>query len=112
MKSEQTDKSKVGSSVDQESQVVLIDGVFSPENASAILQAIISDKIKYHTTLKLGHYEQRGTVHQKSALRIKELSDDKEALKLLLEQAAKLGVGVKVNATINIEFVSSQNIVK
>lgn len=83
-------------------QFQLINGVFTAEDASRILGAMVKGKIDYHTLERHSHSERDQTAQIRSEERLQELRELNASLKELLETAAAEKRSLKINGVIEI----------
>ncbi len=83
-------------------QFQLINGVFTAEDASRILGAMVKGKIDYHTLERHSHSERDQTSQIRSEERLQELRELNASLKELLETAAAEKRSLKINGVIEI----------
>lgn len=88
-------------------QIKLIDGNFHPKDAARVLMQLISDKINYHNVEMLSIYEHFNGDVSNSVKRIHELSEAKESLRELLEQAEQEGYDLVIEGNININLIKA-----
>jgi hypothetical protein len=83
----------------------LIEGNFTPAEASKVIFALINSKINYHSMDAFNNeisYQKQVTGSMK---RIEELKATNKAIRALLNLAADNGLQVQVNSSIEISFV-------
>lgn len=83
----------------------LIDGQFTPSEASKVLNALISSKINYHSMEKFGNEERFGNDAANSAMRITALKKVKDSLKKVFESADQKGLHLKIDGFIEISII-------
>ncbi|WP_411896186.1 hypothetical protein [Winogradskyella sp. A2] len=87
-------------------EVQLVEGLFTPSEATHIVNALIDQKVNFHKIQKLrlceGH-EASDTTYEHN--RINELNDAKQTAKDYIAIARKEGYNVVINGTLNISFV-------
>lgn len=83
-------------------QFQLINGVFTAEDASRILGAMVKGKIDYHTLERHSHSERDQAAQIRSEERLQELRELNASLKELLETAAAEKRSLKINGVIEI----------
>ncbi len=87
-------------------KIKLLDGTFTPSEASDILNTIIDKKINFHKLQRLSIIEQNcddETPHLYN--RMDELIKAKEVIKELILEAKKEGVALKIESDIQITLV-------
>lgn len=83
----------------------LINGEFSPEEASEILHDLFSKKINFHEVKSFSKLIREGAEDQKSTERIVELKADKKQAKELIDKAAASGKSLRITSTVHIELI-------
>ncbi len=83
-------------------QFQLINGVFTAEDASRILGAMVKGKIDYHTLERHSHSERDQAAQIRSEERLQELRELNANLKELLETAAAEKRSLMINGVIEI----------
>ncbi|MFM2197591.1 MAG: hypothetical protein RLZZ505_1023 [Verrucomicrobiota bacterium] len=83
-------------------QFQLINGVFTAEDASRILGAMVKGKIDYHTLERHSHSERDRARQTRSEERLEELRDLSARLKELLESAVAEKRSLKISGVIEI----------
>ncbi|GAA4279334.1 hypothetical protein [Aquimarina mytili] len=89
-------------------KIKLLDGTFTPSEASDILNTIVDKKINFHKLQRLSIIEQNcddETPHLYS--RMDELIKAKEAIKEMILEARKEGVELKIESDIQITFIQN-----
>ena len=89
----------------QVKSVSLVDGKFSPSEASDILNALIDKKINFHKLQVLSRVE--GNEKDECSFdndRLQELKNHKVSLNEIIKDARLNGKKLKINSVINIEF--------
>jgi hypothetical protein len=87
-------------------EVQLVEGLFTPSEATHIVNALIDQKVNFHKIQKLRMcegYDEADTTYENS--RINELNDAKQTAKDYISIARKQGYNVVINGTLNISFV-------
>lgn len=84
----------------------LIDGKFTAAKAKKLLLELLSYKINYHQIEKFSNEERFGTDGEHSAIRIKELKEEKIALTKWISTLEK---DKKLNITCNIKLETSKH---
>lgn len=80
----------------------LINGTFTPSEASRILFDLISSKINYHTMENFSNQEKFGKDAPHSERRIKALQKAHTSLKEIFESAAKKKLKLKIDGSVEI----------
>lgn len=83
----------------------LIRGEFSPEEASEIINHMISKKINFHVHRNFSSEIRFGEIDKNSKERIQQLKICKSSLNATLEEAKKLGKSLKVKSSISVEII-------
>ncbi|MFY0603226.1 MAG: hypothetical protein JXQ93_04705 [Flavobacteriaceae bacterium] len=86
-------------------KVQLVEGKFSPSEASDIISALITEKINFHKLQRLGRTE--GDLHADCEYpnsRVKELEDERMIAKEFIKIARLEGQNLKINGTLEISF--------
>ena len=84
-------------------QIKLIDGTFSPEGAAEVLFAVLDDKIRFHNIRILSIQERFGGDTSQSENRIKELKAAKAKVKEVLDEAKRTGAEVELFSMVDIK---------
>lgn len=86
-------------------KVQLIEGTFTPSEASDIVTALISEKINFHKLKSLSIREGNENEDcEYSHNRIKELEDERMIAREFMKIASKEGYNLKISGTIEISF--------
>lgn len=80
----------------------LIDGVFTVEETTRILTALLNYKIDYHNREDFSNHIRFNKDIEHSKKRINQLLESKNSLPNLLEAAAAQNLNLKINGTITI----------
>ena len=83
----------------------LIKGEFSPEEASEIINHMISKKINFHELKNFSSEIRFGSIDKNSRERIQQLSASKTSLDKTIQEAKKLGKALKVKSSISVEII-------
>lgn len=86
-------------------KVQLVEGQFTPSEASDIISALIDEKINFHKLQRLGRTE--GNIHADCEYpnnRVKELEDERMIAKEFIKIARKEGQNLRINGTLEISF--------
>jgi hypothetical protein len=86
-------------------KVQLVEGTFTPSQASDVISALIEEKINYHKIQRLRmceRNEQSDCSYPNS--RIVELKEEKQKAKDFLAEARREGFNVRINGTLEITF--------
>jgi len=83
----------------------LLNGMFSPSEASDIITHLIHEKINFLKIRSLGQYIRSGSEDEWSLARIEELRHSKEAIRELLDEAKNQGKSLSIQANISIELI-------
>lgn len=80
----------------------LIDGVFTTEDATKVLTALINYKIDYHNREDFSNHIRFNKDPEHSAKRVVQLAQSKNDLEAFLDHAIQQNVKLKINGTITI----------
>lgn len=84
-------------------EIKLIDGEFTPTQASDILNAMIDQKINFHKIENLQHWEKDHDNDPKPFIdRIQQLEDEKKALDTYITQIKKSGKNVRIDGLLSL----------
>ncbi|SDG64320.1 hypothetical protein [Psychroflexus sediminis] len=87
-------------------KVKLVDGEFTPTQASDILNALIDQKINYHKIENLQHWEQNHNNDSKPFItRIQALEKEKEAVDRYISEIRKEGKKISINGIITLNSI-------
>ncbi|NEV93976.1 hypothetical protein G3567_07430 [Psychroflexus sp. YR1-1] len=90
----------------KDKKVKLVDGEFTPTQASDILIALIDQKINYHKIENLQHWEQDHNNDPKPyMMRIQELEKEKEAIDRYISEFRKAGKKLRVSGILTLKPV-------
>lgn len=92
--------------VDVTQKVKLVDGVFTPSEASDVINALIREKINFHKIHRLSLCE--GDVNSDTSFdngRVSELLKEKEEFKYIYHQAKLDGKRVRIHGILNVEII-------
>lgn len=87
-------------------EIQLVKGTFTPNEASHIIMNLINEKIKFHKIERLQIWE--GNHNCKTAHldnRIEELEKEKEIVKEIISKARDQGQQLKINGFLEISFI-------
>lgn len=82
----------------------LIEGDFSAEEAKKMLMSLISSKINFHNLNSFSDYVRFNRDPKKLENRIVELTNTREDILKLMEEAEKKGTKLKIKSNISIEL--------
>lgn len=85
----------------------LIEGMFSPDDASTVLFALINSKISFHQLESFGLQIRSGISSAHSEQRIKTLAQMKRDIKQVLELARENGQVLEIHSEIRITAVTA-----
>lgn len=88
------------------SEFKLIDGVFTAEEATQILTALINYKIDYHNREDFSNHIRFNKDLEHSKKRVNQLRESKDLLPPLLAQANAQNLKLKINGTVTITIES------
>lgn len=90
----------------KDKKVKLVDGEFTPTQASDILNALIDQKINYHKIENLQHWEQDHNNDAKPYIqRIKELEEEKKAIDRYISEIKLEGKKLSINGMLTIKAI-------
>lgn len=90
----------------QEHKIQLVDGEFTPSQASDIISSLINQKINYHNLEGLQNWERNHKYDQEPLRnRIKELEDAMKRTKDFISELKDNGKNVKIDGVIKISVV-------
>lgn len=82
----------------------LISGSFSPDAARQVLMSLINHKINFHRLNDWSHRERFGQDNPAAVKRVEELGQAREDIAQLLEEAAAMGLKLRIRSDIEIEL--------
>ncbi|UWX55672.1 hypothetical protein NYZ99_04270 [Maribacter litopenaei] len=86
--------------------IQLVDGTFTPSEASDVITALIDEKINFHKIQRLQIWEGN---HRSSTSgldsRIQELLKEKQLAKDIISEARTKGVNISINGTLSLKFL-------
>ena len=83
----------------------LIKGEFSPEEASEIINHMISKKINFHELKNFSSEIRFGSIDKNSKERIEQLKACKASLNETLQEAKKLEKSLRITSSISVEII-------
>lgn len=87
-------------------KIQLVDGTFTPTEASDVITALIDEKINFHKIQRLKIWE--GNHSSKTNMldnRIDELEKEKMTARTIIERARKNGKNITINGILEIKYV-------
>ena len=90
--------------IELDKEYKLIDGIFSNEEAGNILTALFNYKIDYHNREDFSNHIRFNKDISNSKQRIQELTDAKNAIKVMLENSKLNPSNLVIKSTITISF--------
>ncbi|MHA7831537.1 MAG: hypothetical protein ACX93O_10585 [Flagellimonas sp.] len=90
----------------EQRKIQLVDGTFTPTEASDVMTALIDEKINFHKIQRLKIWE--GNHSSKTNIldnRIDELEKEKMTARAIIEQARKNGKNITINGILEIKYV-------
>ena len=87
-------------------KIQLVDGTFTPTEASDVMTTLIDEKINFHKIQRLKIWE--GNHSSKTNMldnRIDELEKEKMTARTIIEQARKNGKNITINGILEIKYV-------
>lgn len=92
--------------ISDQRRIQLVDGTFTPTEASDVINALIDEKINFHKIQRLKIYE--GNHQGKTNLldnRIEELEQEKLTARNIIQQARTKGRNITINGVLEIKYV-------
>lgn len=92
--------------VDVMQKVQLVDGQFTPSEASDIIKALIKEKINFHKIHRLSMFE--GNIDSDTSLddsRVNQLKKEQIKFDAICDEARSLGKNIRINGILNIEVI-------
>jgi len=87
-------------------KIQLVDGTFTPTEASDVMTALINEKINFHKIQRLKIWEENHSSRTNTLNnRIDELEKEKMTARAIIEQARKNGKNVTINGVLEIKYV-------
>ncbi len=86
-------------------QQVLIKGEFSPEDASEIINHLLTKKIRFHEIRSFSSEIRLGEVDSNSMKRVHELKSSQESINAIIKKAKDAKKNLKISSTISIEII-------
>lgn len=80
----------------------LISGSFVPEDARLVLMTLINDKISFHERNDWSSRERFGEADTAALKRIEELRQTKANMEQLIEEAAAMGMKLRIDSNIQV----------
>lgn len=84
---------------------ILIDGIFTPQEAKEILLHLLFSKIHFHTKKNLGSMERTGESDPKSERRIEQLIKTEKEIKKMIANLEDPNKKLAIKSTIQIELI-------
>lgn len=91
--------------VSEKKSYCLINGAFTPDSARQVLMTLINDKIKFNQLNDWSHRERFGKDNPAVIKRIEELSQTKEDIAQLIDEAGAMGLKLSIRSNIEIELM-------
>ncbi|ASV29305.1 hypothetical protein [Maribacter cobaltidurans] len=92
---------------EQQKTIQLVDGTFTPSEASDVITALIDEKINFHKIQRLQVWEGNHRSNTKGLdNRIQELMREKQLAKNIIKEARSKGRNIIINGTLSLEFVN------
>jgi len=82
----------------------LIRGSFSPDAARQLLMSLVNYKINFHQQNDWSHRERFGEENPAAVKRAEELSQTRDDIAQLVEQASAMGLNMSIKSNIEIEL--------
>lgn len=89
--------------------IVLVNGVFTPDEAKEVLLALIGNKIHFHQMRNFSSEERFGKPDPLSVKRLSELYESRKQVVSLLDEAASVGYKLEIESFINIRKGENMN---
>jgi hypothetical protein len=86
-------------------KIRLVDGQFTPSEASDVVSSLINEKINFHKIQRLGmfiHDEDQDAAELNG--RVQELIEERKKAKAIIAEARAKGYNVKINGILEITF--------
>lgn len=96
--------------METKSNLILINGLFSPEEAKEVLMNILASKVQFHELKNLRSIITKDSEDQTSILRVRQLKDTIEELKLILNQAFENNMELSIKSNIEITLKKSKKV--
>ena len=87
-------------------KVQLVNGTFTPPEASDVINSLIKEKINFHKLHRLSIYE--GNIKSDTSYddsRVSQLEKEKEDFKPIYREALLAGKNVRISGVLNIEII-------
>ena len=86
-------------------KIRLVDGTFTPSEASDVVSSLIREKINFHKIQRLGMFihdedEDAAELNQ----RVQELMDERKRAKAIIAEARARGLNVRINGILEVTF--------
>lgn len=86
--------------------IQLVDGTFTPSEASDVINALIDEKINFHKIQRLQLWEGNHKCNTNGLDgRIEELMKEKQMAREIINEARTKGTNIIINGTLNLKFV-------
>ena len=93
--------------METKSNLILINGIFSPEEAKEVLMNILASKVQFHELKNLRSIVTKDSEDQTSISRVRQLKETIEELKLILNEASENNMGLSIKSNIEITLKKS-----
>ena len=93
--------------METKSNLILINGLFSPEEAKEVLMNILASKVQFHELKNLRSIVTKDSEDQTSISRVRQLKETIEELKLILNEASENNMGLSIKSNIEITLKKS-----
>lgn len=96
--------------METKSNLILINGLFSPEEAKEVLMSILASKVQFHELKNLRSIVTKDSEDQTSILRVRQLKDTIEELKLILNEAFEKNMELSIKSNLEITLEKSKKV--
>lgn len=93
--------------METKSNLILINGIFSPEEAKEVLMNILASKVQFHELKNLRSIVTKDSEDQTSISRVRQLKETIEELKLILNEASENNMELSIKSNIEITLKKS-----
>jgi hypothetical protein len=96
--------------METKSNLILINGIFSPEEAKEVLMNILASKVQFHELKNLRSIVTKDSEDQTSISRVRQLKETIEELKLILNEASENNMELSIKSNIEITLKKSKKV--
>jgi hypothetical protein len=93
--------------METKSNLILINGLFSSEEAKEVLMNILASKVQFHELKNLRSIVTKDSEDQTSISRVRQLKETIEELKLILNEASENNMELSIKSNIEITLKKS-----